>query len=401
MQGTVAPGFEPVRAAFIENFKSRGEWGASVCISHEGRIVVDLWGGLANQIRKPPWEADTLATVFSCTKGMVALCMMMLADRGRLDYDAPVAEYWPAFAQGGKSRITVRTLLNHRSGLVGVDAPITLDMLESRPEEVSSVLEGQKPHWEPGTDQGYHAVTYGLYAGELFRRLTEESLGAFFAREVAGPLGADVYIGLPREKEHRVATNYPVTTAERLFKIVPKLLFHPGNEGRVYRQIALGGDAAKAFANPKELGPLGIHHFNSRRVHQMVLPWASGIASARGLCRVYTALANGGAIDGVTLVRPEAIAPVHARQSWVTRDRVLRKPLGFSQGFLKEETRLFSPSTESFGHAGAGGSLGFCDPKARLAIGYVKNKMDHHVRSPAAIAICHAAYGCLKTQRGG
>lgn len=395
IQGTVAPRFERVRAAFIENFHRRGERGASVAVWHDGELVVDLWAGEADRETGRRWEADTLATVFSSTKGVVALCFLMLADRGAFGYDDPVADYWPAFAAAGKEVITIRTLLNHRAGLAGVDVPITLDAIASRPDEVANILARQAPGWPPDTDQGYHAVSYGLYAGELFRRIAGESLGSFIAREIAGPLGADVYLGLPAELEPRVATNYPATTAERLFNVVPKMLFHRGREGRVYRQVALGGDAARAFGNPRELGPRGIDNFNLRRVRALELPWANAVANARGLCRVYSALANGGSIDGVRLVGAGAIAPLAPRQSWVERDRVLRKPLGWSQGFLKEETGLFSPNVASFGHAGAGGSLGWCDPDARLAIGYVMNKMAHHIRSPRAIALCRAIYRCV------
>lgn len=396
IEGTVAAGFEPVREAFAENFARRGEWGAGLCVWHDGRVVVDLWGGVMHRADATPWGADTLATMFSSTKGLVALCFLMLAERGRLDYDAPVSRYWPEMGAAGKETLTVRALLNHRAGLVGIDAPITLEMLALRPDEVARILAAQAPCWAPDTDQGYHGVTYGLYAAELFRRIAGESLGSFLQREITGPLGADVHLGLPEELDARVATNYPITAGERVFKVIPKLLFHGGQEGRVYRQVALRREAGRAFANPRETGPLGIANFNTPRVRRLELAWANAIGSARGLCRVYAALANGGELDGVRLVDTTTIAPVHARQSWVARDRVLRKPLGWSQGFIKEEERLFSPNPESFGHPGAGGSLGWCDPIERLAIGYVMNKMDHRIRSPRALALCHAIYRCLQ-----
>lgn len=395
MGGEVAPGFEPLRRVFAESLRRGEEWGAGVCVWHAGRVVVDLWGGDADRSRGVPWEGDTLGTIFSSTKGLVALSFLMLADRGLIDYDAPVARYWPEMGAHGKGTVAVRTLLNHRAGLVALDEPLTLDRIEHHPEEVAHFLAVQKPRWAPGTDQGYHAITYGLYAAELFRRVAGESIGTFLAREVAGPLGADVFIGLPPEDEHRVSRNHPATWRERVFYIVPKLLFDPRRDGRVYRQVALGGDAAAAFANPRELGPRGIDNFNDPRVHRLELPWGNGIASARGLCRVYAALANGGSIDGVTLVRPSAIEPLAGRQSWSPRDRVLQKPVGWSQGFLKEESGMFSPNPSSFGHPGAGGALGWCDPKVRLAIGYVTSKMDHRIRSRRARALAHAAYACV------
>src|SRR5690606_23528415 len=358
------------------------------------------WGGLRDRKRRVPWNADTLSTAFSTTKGLVALCFLMLADRGQLDYGAPFASYWPEFGQNGKQAISVRTLLNHRSGLLGVAQPVSLSQLEAEPGSaeqlrLAQILAEQVPVWPPGESQGYHGVTYGLYAAELFRRIAGCSLGEVIAKEISGPLGAEVYLGLPPRLERRVAVNYPATTSERLFKIVPQLLMR-SNEGRVFRQVVGRGDAAYAFAQPSELGPQNIHNFNSPRVHAMQLAWANALASARGLCRVYAALAAGGSLDSVTLVKPESLLPLRERQSWSAQDRVLRKPLGWSQGFLKEEVGMFSPNTESFGHPGAGGALGWCDPINQLAIGYLPNKMAYHIRSPRARALSAAIYGCIR-----
>lgn len=394
VRGEVAAGFEPVRAVLAESFRVGEEWGAALCVTHAGRVVVDLWGGVRDRERRIPWQADTLSTGFSSTKGLVALCFMMLSDRGQLDYDAPVSTYWPEFGQRGKTEVSVRCLLNHRSGLIGLSSPITLDLLEHRPERVSEILAEQAPSWIPDTNQGYHGVTYGLYAQELFRRVAGETLGTFLRREVSRPLGAEVHLGLPAELEARVAKNYPSTTRERIFNVVPQLLLTT-NEGRVFRQVVSGGDTARAFAHPAELGPRGLHNFNSRRVHALELPWANALMSARGLCRVYSALALGGEIDGVRLVQAESIGQVMERQSWSAQDRVLRKPLGWSQGFLKEEVGMFSPNRTSFGHPGAGGSMGWCDPENQLAIGYLANKMDYRIRSPRARRLCRTIYECL------
>lgn len=392
IHGTVAAGFEPVRAAFVQNVKRGGEIGAGLCITHRGETVVDLWAGVADRATGRPWGPDTLNVVFSVTKGMAATALLMLADRGLLDYDRPVAHYWPEFAAHGKEAITVRTLLCHRAGLVALDEPLTLDDFEQRPEKVARACAEQHPFWAPGTDQGYHGVTYGPYVAELFRRVAGESIGTFLAREVAGPLGADVYLGAPEHVRDRVATNYPVGKVEAATQVIPKLLLHRGTEGRVYRQVAFKGLAAKAFGNPPELGAKGMNNWNDPRVQRLELPWANAVASARGLARVYAALANGGAVDGVRLVQPEVIEPLFARQSWSERDRILRRPMGWSQGFVKEGPAIFSPNLESFGHPGAGGSLGWCDPKARVSIGYVINRMGHHIRSPRALALCKALY---------
>ena len=396
VHGTVSPGFEPVRATFEENFKRRGELGAGLCIWHRGAIVVDLWGGITDRKSKAAWTEDTLTLIFSSTKGMVATALLMLADRGLLDYDAPVAQYWPEFAQNGKADITVRMLLNHRAGLVGLDDPLTIADFADRPEKVAAACESQAPHWEPNTAQGYHGVSYGPYAGELFRRIAGESVGTFFNREISGALGADVWLGLPPELEPRVATNYPATLKEKIFKVLPKLIGHRGLEGRVYRQVVRrGSPAQRAFANPAELGARGLGNYNRSDVRRIELPWCNAIGSARGLARIYQTLVAGGTLDGVRLMAPETITPVHQRQSWVEMDQVLRKPMGFSQGFVKEETRMFSPNTEAFMHPGAGGSLGMADPKAGIAMAYVMNQMGHHVRSPRALALCHSLYDCL------
>ncbi len=384
--------FSEVRRVLEANFVKRGERGASVCIWHGKDKVVDLWAGTTDKSREEPWQENTITTMFSSTKGLVALCFLMLADRGEFSYDQPVSMYWPEFAAEGKEAISIRTFLNHRSGLITIDTPISLEDLEERPEDVATLAAAQKPFWQPGEDQGYHAVTYGIYAAEIFKRIANESLGSFFAREVASPLHIDVFIGLPADKRDELSQIYPANFSDKLFQMVPKMLFSGSTEGRVYRSVAFGGDAAKAFSNPKELGIRGIENFNSSQVHAMELPWGNGIGNARGMAKIYAALANGGEIDGVRLVSPQAIEPLLARQSWSERDRVLCKPQGWSQGFIKEDTAIFSPNTESFGHPGAGGALGWCDPTNHLAIAYIPNKMATHIRSPRARALVAAAY---------
>ena len=326
---------------------------------------------------------------------LVALGLLMLADRGQLDYDAAVARYWPEFAQGGKEKITVRQLMNHCSGLSAVDAPLTLDSLGDS-AQVSTALEQQVPLWAPGSAQGYGAVSLGLYGKELFSRIAGCSLGTFLAREVCGPLGADMFLGLPSELDHRVAKLYPSSTRVRLTKVLPIMIKNKGVEGRIYRAFLRSSSAThRAFANPQALGLRGLQNFNLTAVHRMELPWCNGIGNARGLSRIYSALAAGGTIDGVTLCQPESLTPVHDRQSFVECDRVLLKPLGFSQGFVKEELHLFSPHVESFGHPGAGGSVGFADPKMKLGFSYASNAMDYHLRSPRALALCHSVYNAL------
>jgi CubicO group peptidase (beta-lactamase class C family) len=390
VHGSVMPGFEAVESAFRENFERRGEVGAAACAWHAGEKVVDLWGGLADRESQREWTEDTLALTFSVTKGLVALCLLMLADRGKLDYDRPVADYWPEFAARGKEAITVRDLLNHRAGLCAVDQPLSLsDWCDSA--QVGPALASQRPLWKPGSDQGYGAVSGAAYAAELFRRIAGRTVGQFLAKEVAGQLDADVYLGLPRELEDRVATLYPSRLNVASLRLLPEAITGRTVEGRLIRALARRKSLSRrAFSNP-DLGRAGLHVFNDPETHRLEIPWAGGIASARGLARVYAALAAGGA----ELCRPESIEPLTRRQSWSDSDRVMHKPLGFSQGFLKEECHVFSPGEEAFGHSGMGGALGLADPTRELAFAYVMNRMDVRVRSPRCLALCHALYGCI------
>jgi len=393
IRGEVHPRFRRVREVFEANFRRRAEVGASACAWVDGEKVVDLWGGLADVRTARPWREDTLGFLFSSTKGLTALALLMLADRGKLDHDARVADYWPEFARSGKDAITVRQLLNHRSGLSAIDRPLTLDDLED-PARVAPALEAQEPMWEPGTQQGYGGVSFGAYAAELFRRIEGRTLGRFLAEEVAAPLGADLHLGLPAEAEERVATVIPPRRRDMLLRGLPRLVWGRGVEGRVFRAFAdRSSPTSRAFSNPAELGPRGLHNVNTPRVHRMELPWMNGIANARSLALVYAVLA-GAAPDRVRLVAPELLEEVQRRQSWQV-DRVLCKPMGFSLGFVKEESHLFSPYAETFGHPGAGGCVGLADPPRRLAFAYVMNRMDWRLRSPRCLALCHAVYDAL------
>lgn len=396
IEGECDARFEPVRRAFVENFRARGEVGASVCVWHRGRPVVDLWGGLADREQSRPWEPDSMCTIFSATKGLAALAVLVLADRGELDYEAPVARYWPEFATAGKAEITVRTLLNHRAGLFAIDQPLRIADFEGDPERVSGAFERQAPAWAPGERQGYHAISFGPYVGELVRRVSGRSVGRFLAEEVAGPLGADAHLGLPESEEARVARLYPTGLSTFFSKILPRLVTGLTLEGRIYRRfLQRSSPTARAVANPAELGIRGIKNFDSPRVRRLELPWANATASARGLARIYAALIGVDGSVGGGLVRTDAWQPIMKRQSWQEPDAVLLKPMGWSQGFVKDETHLFSPNAEAFGHPGAGGALGWADPVAGLAIGYVPNAMDFRIRSPRTLALCRAAYTCL------
>lgn len=404
IEGTVAPGFESVADTFRENFSARAELGASFAVWQGDRLVVDLWGGVADRDTDRPWEADTTAVVFSATKGLVAAAYLRLVDRGELDLDAPVAAYWPGFERHGKAEVTVRMLLDHRAGLCAVDRRLRIEDVIADPDATETALLAQEPLWKPGTDQGYGATAWGLYAGSLFRRVAGETVGAFIAREIAAPLGADVFLGTPRDQLARRATTYPVGGAEIASTIVPKILgarlpgvFHrPDLEGDTYGRLILdrSSDTHRALTNPVMAGG-GLKRVNEEALLTAELPWMNATASARGLATVYAALANKGSHRGVKVWRKGAIDALAPKTSWSNADRVLGKPLGFNTGFQKEEPHLFSPHEASFGHTGAGGSFGWADPTRGLGFAYVCNRMDPHLRSPRATALARSVYRCV------
>jgi CubicO group peptidase (beta-lactamase class C family) len=396
-EGSYADGFAPVVERFAAQLRT-GEIGAGFAVYHRGQRVVDVWGGRADQERGLPWTRDTRIVVFSVTKGLAAMALALLADRGQLDWDVPVATYWPGFATSGKQAITVRTLVNHRAGLVGLDEPLTLDdcVLPERRERLLGALERQRPAWEPGTAQGYHAITFGMYVRELFERISGDDLGAFLRRELFEPLAAEVSLGTPAELDPRVATLYPPRTGTRLAQLLASVARGNRAELRILRaSLAKGSPPRAAFLNPRT----DLADYNSVRVRRAELAWASATATAHGLARAYVPFASAGSAFGRTYLEPSTLAPIHARQSWAERDLVLHKPIGWSQGFVKEETGLFSPNPESFGHPGMGGALGWCDPVSELAFGYVMNRLDGRVRSPRAVALCHALYACEPVKR--
>lgn len=397
-RGTLEPGFEPVARVFAAHLETKQEIGASLCVYHRGRCVVDLWGGLADVATHRPWEEETRINVFSVTKGLAAMALHLLADRGQLDWSAPVSRYWPGFARAGKEAIDVATLLGHRGGLAYLDAPLGLSdcIDDTKKAKVLDALETQRPAWTPGADQGYHALTFGMYAKELFERIAKESMGTFLRRELFEPLGSDAFLGTPASEDAHVATLYPPSTGARVAKMVASSLLFPQSTEAFVARATLRKDSIgrRAFLNPKADLPGGIGAYNSVAVRRAEMPWGNATASARGLARAYLPFAQGGEHAGRRFLRAETIAPAYRRTGWSERDLVLQKPLGWTNGFLKEERHVFSPTVESFGHAGMGGALGWCDPVQRLTIGYAMNRMDFRVRSPRALALCHALYEC-------
>lgn len=391
ISGTVAPGFEPVRDALRACF-DEGEVGVSVCVLRDGEPVVDLWAGQADVERGAAWQPDTLGVVFSATKGMVALAFLMIAERGLVDVDAPIVSWWPEFGANGKQAITLRQCLNHRAGLHALNRKMSL-IEATDPGVVEAALIAQSPAWTPGTDQGYGATAWGILLAPMFRRLTGRSIGAFLHDEVAVPLGVDLHLGLPERFDARVAKLYPAPMPQVLRRFGWHMPRGLSTEGRLYRAALFDAQSPsrKAFFNP-DLGPERLGVLNQASLRRLEMPWMGMYTTARSLARVYAALAAGGQIDGVRIVQERSLLPLHHPQSWSNHDRVLHKPMGFSLGFQKEESHLFSPDGSSFGHSGVGGALGFADPHRRLAFAYVPNGLDPHIRSPRCVRLCHAMY---------
>ncbi|KOU09132.1 MULTISPECIES: serine hydrolase domain-containing protein [unclassified Streptomyces] len=364
INGEVAAGFEPVREAFAANFARREDIGAAVCVYQDGRPVVDLWAGVADPDTGRPWERDTLQLVYSATKGVTATAAHLLAQRGALDLDAPVAEYWPEFAANGKVEIPVRWLLSHQAGLVALDEPVPLgEALAWHP--MTAALAAQCPQWIPGTAHGYHGRTWGWLVGEVIRRVSGRTPGCFFAEEIARPLGLDFFIGLPAGERDRVS---------RMVYRKPDVDLTTVPEESVPKDLR---DLVAAWRDPNSLSnrafavtdPANID-FDSPEVQAAELPSSNGIGTAHALARMYAALI--GEVDGVRLLTPETLASATEEQA-SGQDRVMLAPSRFSTGYMLPTTTIPMTGPSAFGHTGRGGSLGFADPKHGIAFGYVMN----------------------------
>ncbi len=361
VNGTVAEGFEPVEAAFVRNFETLGDRGAAVAVYRDGHKVVDLWAGTKDIDGTEPWARGTAQIVRSATKGVAAAALLLLHQRGQLDLDAPVGEYWPEFKAAGKERVLVRHVLAHRAGLPVLDHPLT-------PEESLDPLRGaeavarQTPVWEPGTDHGYHALTYGWLVGELLRRVTGAGIGDWIAREIAGPVGADLWVGLPESETGRVGRVGRVET--------------PENGGGALRARPKRS-VTEAYEDPASLTRrafAAITPFpdqNDPAYRAAALPATNGIATADGLARFYASLI--GEVDGgARLFTPSTLAAARTEES-AGPDRVLVINTRFGLGYMLHGSASPFLSPGSFGHPGRGGSLGFADPESGTAFAYVTN----------------------------
>jgi CubicO group peptidase (beta-lactamase class C family) len=375
IEGFAASGFEGVRDAFAANFTRSGpyaEVGAALCVYRQGEMVVDLWGGHADGARTRPWTADTLVNVWSTTKTAAAVCVARCVDAGLIAYDQPVAEIWPEFAAAGKGAITVAQVMSHQAGLPGFLEPTTLDDFYDH-HRMAARLAAQAPVFEPGTMSSYHAATYGFLAGEVVRRASGKTLGTLFRQEVAGPLGADFHIGLPKGEGARVAE---LLAADNPVDVPLDQLPLP---------VRLG------LSNPAQ-DPARV---NTPAWRAAELPALNGHASARGVARLCAALAEGGTLDGVPILSSETLALMTVVAS--DREDLL---LGFNpqwgMGVIHNLIGVYGPNPRAFGHSGWGGSFGAADPDGRIAIGYVMNHMGPElVGDPRGKGLADAVYAAL------
>jgi CubicO group peptidase (beta-lactamase class C family) len=385
IHGYCAKGFESVRDALAASFARGEEIGASVAADVAGETVVDLWAGHADPARTRAWQKDTIANVYSTTKGVVAILANRLVEAGRLDLDAPVARYWPEFAQAGKQNIPVRYVLSHRCGLPAVRETLPAESLYDW-NAMTAALAAEAPWWEPGTAHGYEAVTYGWLIGEVIRRITGKSVGTLLREEIAGPLGLDFAIGLPERDDARCADLKP-----------PPVGVQPEGEPDLMGLVMADPSSmtALAFLNPPSLmipGTVG-----GRAWRGAEIPGANGHGTARALASLYGAIANGGDARGVHVLGPQAAARAASEQSYGL-DLVLRLRTRFGLGFmLPQPGNELGPNEGAFGHPGAGGSIAFADPKARVGFSYVMNRMGPYILvDPRAKALIDAFYQCLR-----
>ncbi|HEC38929.1 hypothetical protein LCGC14_2192710 [marine sediment metagenome] len=378
IKGSCEEKFSAVKKVFAENFELRGDVGACFAATLNGKFVIDIWGGYADEKLTKPWEKDTIVNVYSTTKVMTAICALMLVDQGLLDPDAPVAKYWPEFAQNGKEKLPVRYLFSHTSGLAGWEEKIKSEDLYDW-EKVTSLLAAQKPWWEPGTKSGYQAITHGNLLGELVKRISGKSVGTYFREQVAEPLNADFHIGFGKEHDHRVAD------------LVPYELPKPGDPGFL-NPSDLPPFMMKVFSNPVLL--TGITKTRAWRAAE--IPAAGGHGNARSVARVASAIACGGEVDGTRLMSMETINKALEEQIYGP-DLVIGVPIRFGLGFglQSEEMTFLRPKTLWW--AGAGGSFVGMDTKNKLSYSYVMNKMEMDITGDQrSIKLIETLYSCLE-----
>jgi len=361
IHGFCEPRFAGARAAFAANFTSGADTGASFAATIDGEFVVDIWGGFADAEGKRPWAEDTIINVYSTTKTMCALTALLCADRGLIDFAAPVAKYWPEFAQAGKDRVTVAHLMSHSAGLSGFDGKIATEDLYDW-EKVTTLLARQAPWWEPGTRSGYHAITQGYLVGEVVRRVSGKTLGTLFREEIAEPLGADFHIGLPAEHDHRVADLIPPATSLGAASAQNDIA------KRTFAAVTLTAEEPKTTA--------------WRRAE---IPAAGGIGNARSVALVQSVLVNGGVAKGKRILS-EAGARRALELQIENDDLVLGIPVRFGLGYGLPSAVAPFPNKNTAFWGGWGGSLIVCDYDARMTFSYVMNRMNSTTTGDARVS---------------
>jgi len=353
VQGTCEPRFDGVRRTLSEQLDTGADLGASIAVYLHGEPVVDIWGGWADAEKTRPWERDTITNVWSTTKTMTFLCALMLHDRGELDFHAPVATYWPEFAQAGKEKVEVRHVMGHTAGLSGWEEPLQPEQLADW-KLCTERLAAQAPWWEPGTGSGYHAVTQGYLIGEIIRRITGESIGQWFAREVAKPLDADFHIGLPESDDHRVSN------------VIPPPPIDVAAMGDLVSELMV-----KTFMNPT-IDATYAHHEWWRRAE---IPAANGQGNARSVAAVQSVIAGKGQSGGIRLLSPEGIDPIYEVQAdGVDKVLGIHQRMGMGYGLSNPPEMPIGPRACYWG--GYGGSVIVMDPDFDLTVCYVMNRME-------------------------
>lgn len=368
IQGSYAPGFEAVAQAFAANFDERGEVGASLCVVQGGAPVVDLWGGVADPARGVAWQQDTLVNVWSTTKGLTAIALALLVDRGRVSYDDRIAAIWPEFAAHGKGEVTVAQLVSHQAGLTGFREPVEISAFYD-PVAAAERLARAEPFWAPGSAAGYHAISIGFLADGLLRRIDGRSVRQFFAEEFAGH---DIHLGLPDAERHRHA---PVIAPPAMSSEALALDLTPA-------QLA-------ALANPP-LDPLVANHPDWQKAQ---IPSANGFATARGIATLYEGFIAARHDPARALVSAETLAAATAVRFEGT-DSVLGEPARWAAGFLRNSSGAYGPNESAFGHSGWGGSFAFADPERGWGVAYTMNRMGSELIGDARnLALVAALYG--------
>jgi CubicO group peptidase (beta-lactamase class C family) len=368
--------FLEVRDLFQKSFDSGFEFGAAIAIEVEGEMVIDLWGGRVSKNSKELWKKDTIVNVFSTTKGIAAICFLKLLEEGSVNLDDPVSKHWPEFSQGGKESIPVRFLLSHQSGLCGIKKPLPSGAWTDWNLITTSLAE-QEPWWIPGSRHGYHALSYGHLVGELVRRISGKSIGTYFKENIQEPLELDFWIGLPDDKFDRVTNILKAETPivdffMPILKKIPQMPFYPPYLKILLNFFDSNTPQGSAFSNPE----FNIEYVNTKEWRNAEIPAANGHGTARALAKLYGILANGGSRDGIHILNPETIEK--GRTAEVEgKDLVLANIKSkFGLGFmLGTEHISMGPGIKSFGHGGAGGSLGFSDPENKTSLGFVMNQM--------------------------